>query len=113
MCDGFLPYIKPSAAACCAVVRSWPPSNLPHSDRIRVSGIALVMADRQESLARTASPLSGQGSFDEKAEYTPTSEKPDALYTAGTLEKQASHEASTGEWLSLQYLLRLTSHVVQ
>ncbi|EPT05439.1 hypothetical protein FOMPIDRAFT_1027098 [Fomitopsis schrenkii] len=55
------------------------------------------MADRQESLARTASPLSGQGSFDEKAEYTPTSEKPDALYTAGTLEKQASHEASTGD----------------
>lgn len=71
------------------------------------------MADRQDSLPQTASPLSGQGPFDEKVESTPTSEKPDALCPADLLEEQASHEASKSEWLSHECVLRLTRHVVQ
>ena len=78
------------------VVRSWSPGNPAHLDRTRVSRLALAMADMHESLARTASPHSGKGSFDEKADYSPTSEKPEALYAAGALEKQASYDASTG-----------------
>ena len=61
------------------------------------TGLALVMADFHGSLVRTASPYSGQDSFDEKVDYSPTSEKPEALYAASTLEKQANYDISTGE----------------
>ena len=69
------------------------------TDCTRVTGLALVMADQHESPAQTASLHSGQGSFDEKADYSHTNENPEALYAAGTLEKQASYDASSGRQL--------------
>ncbi|KAH9840269.1 oligopeptide transporter [Rhodofomes roseus] len=52
------------------------------------------MADHLESLPRTASPFSGQESFDEKADNSPTTEKPEAEY-GGTLAKRISSDALT------------------
>ncbi|KZT71957.1 OPT superfamily oligopeptide transporter [Daedalea quercina L-15889] len=63
----------------------------------RVHGPAPVMADHLESLARTTSPLSEQGSFEDKVDYSPKTEKSEIDYATDKLEKHTSADASAGE----------------